>query len=415
MKIIVAVCVYNRYENVKKWINAWKQSNTNGAALYIIHNDNGDQRIMKEVMAGALGDDDIFYILRKNIGFDIGCVQDICKERLADIGNDWDYLLWCADDTIPLRKDFIQQYVATIEQPDCGIACMKISPHQALHIRTSGWMISKATSKKLKFPADPITTKGQCYLFEHKGKDLTLINQIRNMGLDVRQVAADWSAPLWDSGYWRRKNREHEYYEVFGGEKKSNNKVLFIATVYNTDPSPIVASMKMQTHLNWELILIHDGKLEVGMTGYAFSDSRIKWIETPERVGKWGHANRKWALDNLDKLSDASYVVITNSDNYHVPSFCTLMLLGFKNQHTAVATYCDKMVHSYINWGVIPCRFEKGFIDCGGVMVKREIAQEVGWRDTETHSADWTYFSDIATRYSPKNFIPVKGCLLIHN
>jgi hypothetical protein len=412
MKVIVCVCVYNRLENVKKWLNAWKQSDTTDAELNVIHNWNGDERIRDAVLKHNLENNDhITYIARENVGFDIGCVQDICKERLFT-NYHWDYLLWCADDTIPVKKDFITQYINTIQTPECGIACMKVSPHQALHVRTSGWMISKDTSRKIIFPADPITSKKQCYAFEHRDKKFMLINQIRELGLDVRQVATDWDAPLWDSGYWRRKNREHEYYQTFGGEKKSNDKVVFIATIYNTYPQ-IVSSLMCQTHFNWELVLIHDGKNENGL--HFDPDSRIKFIETEKRLGKYGHPLRRWALENLDNLSDASYVVITNADNYLVPSFCTLMLLGFKNKHTAVATYCDKMIHSYTNWNIVPCRFEKGFMDCSGVMVKREVAQEVGWRDIESHSADWTYFSDIASRYSPKNFIPVKGCLLIHN
>lgn len=425
MKIIVAVCVYNRYENIKKWITAWNQRELFEEEavwpeifereLIIIHNFNGDERI-KQICEGA----NVSYVRRPNVGFDMGCVQDIFKERLPGVSNNWDYILWCADDTIPVRKDFLQQYVNTIILPDCGCACMKISPHQTLHVRTSGWMISKETSRKIQFPADPITTKMHCYQMEHKGGRLNLINQIRELGLDVRQVAKDSVAPLWDSGYWRRLNRGHEFYEAFGVQNGYNDKVVVIATVYNSDPAPIIAAMKMQTHKNWELVLIHDGKadFENGLELKMISErenGNIKIIETPERQGKYGHPNRKWALENLDKLSDASYVVITNSDNYYPPVFLEYMLKGFQKSHTAVATYCDAMIHSYKAWQQIPVRFEKGFIDCGGVMVKREVAMEVGWRDTESHSADWTYFSDIAARYNKKSFIPVRGCLLTHN
>lgn len=90
------------------------------------------------------------------------------------------------------------------------------------------------------------------------------------------------------------------------------------------------------------------------------------------------------------------------------------MLKGF-NKHTAVATYCSEMTHSYKAWQTIPCKLERGYIDSGNVMVKSEIAKEVGWRDVESHSSDFTYFSDIANKYSWSNFIPVKGNLFVHN
>jgi len=48
-------------------------------------------------------------------------------------------------------------------------------------------------------------------------------------------------------------------------------------------------------------------------------------------------------------------------------------------------------------------------------MVKKDIACEIGWTDVDSHSSDFTYFDQIAKKYGPSNFIPVKGCLLVHN
>jgi hypothetical protein len=154
------------------------------------------------------------------------------------------------------------------------------------------------------------------------------------------------------------------------------------------------------------------------MKSYIPNDKRIKYIETKERKGNYGHPWRQWALNEISegRLSDPGYIVIGNADNYLVPVFTEYLLNGFKRSpHTVVATYCDAMVHSYRAWQVIPCRLERGYVDCSGVMIKKDIACEVGWRDIEGHSADWTYFADIATKYTWKNFVPVKGCLLIHN
>jgi glycosyltransferase involved in cell wall biosynthesis len=173
----------------------------------------------------------------------------------------------------------------------------------------------------------------------------------------------------------------------------------------------IISSLILQTHQNWELILIHDGPSEKVKT-YIPDDNRITYIETKERKGNYGHHLRQWALKEFE-LND--YVVVSNADNYYVPTFIEYMLKGFKKSHTAVATYCTETIHSYKAWQVLPAKMEKGFLDCGAVMIKSNIAKEIGWRDITDHSADWIYFQDIASKYSWRNFIPVRGCLFVHN
>jgi hypothetical protein len=407
MKIVAAIIIYNRYHNLERWLRCWKECNIHSAELIVIHNDNGEGNKFRTLCES----NNVKYILRNNIGFDIGAFQDVCRGRLLGFPTDWDYILWLTDDTYPMTKDFITPFIEQIQQPRVGCSCMKISTSVAPHIRTTGFMISKEVASRIQFPADPVTTKSHCYHFEHRGGKQTLTNQIRAMGLDIKQVAPDNTSPLWDSGYWKRLDRAAEHEQLFPSGVKPGDKVTFICTIFNSYPQ-IISSLLLQTHKNWELILIHDGPSENGMRSYIPDDARIKYIETDNRIGNWGHKYRQWALESLE-LGD--YVTITNADNYYVPVFIEYMLRGFKKSHTAVATYCESMVHSYKAWDVIKCKFERGFIDCGGVMVKADIAKEIGWRITDEHSADWVYFSDIASKYSQRNFIPVKGALFVHN
>ncbi len=404
MRIIVTVIVYNRLENLKRWIRIWNDCKPN-AELIIIHTGPED---WKNYCTGAT------YIQRKNIGFDIGAFQDVCHDRLKGFP-EWDYLLWCTDDTVPMTKDFITPFIKAFDNPKVGVSCMKISNQVRTHVRTTGFCIKRDTATKLTFPADPVITKQDCYLFEHRGAE-TLTSQIQKMGLECVQVAPDNISPLWDTGYGQRLDRLQEHNNIFTPEKPSSDKVTFICTIFNTYPQ-IISSLILQTHQNWELILIHDGPSENGMKSYIPQDERIKYIETGERLGNYGHPWRQWALNEISegRLSDPGYIVVGNADNYLVPVFTEYLLKGFQKSHTAVATYCDAMVHSYKAWQVIPCRLERGYVDCSGVMIKKEVACEVGWRDVEGHSADWTFFSDIATKHSWKNFLPVRGCLLIHN
>lgn len=410
MKIVVAVIVFNRFSNLQRWINCWHQCNKDGAELVVIHTGDEIEKF-KSICEG------VTYIHRDNKGFDIGALQDVCRGRLNGFPT-WDYLLWCTDDCIPMGKDFIKPFINTIEQPGVGIAAMQVAVSTAgeQHIRTTGFMLTDKVASRILFLIDPIITKQHCYLFEHRGAN-TMTNQVRRMGLSCVQVSPNITSPMWDTGYWKRLDRQAEHNQIFNMAQSTGDKVLFICTIYNSYPQ-IISSLMCQTHKNWELILIHDGPNETGIREhYINGDIRIRFIETETRAGNWGHSLRQWALNEIreGRLSNADYIVVTNGDNYYVPTFTEYMLKGFTKSHTSVATYCDSMTHSYVAWKNIPVRFEKGFIDCGGVMVKKDIAVEIGWRDIDSHSSDWTYFSDIAAKYSARNFIPVKGNLFIHN
>lgn len=394
--------VYNRFHNIDRWIQCWNQSEGEGELVVI---DNSQSKKIKDLCK------DVTYISRKNVGFDIGAFQDVCKNRLEGFP-DYDYLLWCTDDTLPMNKSFLAPFINRLKSKEVGIACMKISMSVQPHVRTTGFCIRKKLAEQLVFPVETITTKNECYLFEHRGKD-TLTNQVRRLGFSCEQVTPDKTSPLWDSGYWKRLDRLSEHEKAFDIKKKSSDKVTFICTIFNTYPQ-IISSLSLQTHHNWNLILIHDGPSDMSKAIYnlILGDPRITFVETESRTGNWGHGLRQMALENYE-LGD--YVVITNADNYYVPTFVEYMIKGFSKSHTAVATYCDKMTHSYKAWDVIQCRLERGYIDCGGVMVKSEIAKEVGWKNTTEHSADWLYFTEIASRYTWRNFIPVKGNLFVHN
>lgn len=412
MKIIVAICVFNRLQNIERWISCWQQSNTGEAELIIIHTGSLDD------IKNLCLKNGIKYVRRINRGFDIGAFQDVCKERLEDFPNDWDYLLWITDDVFPMTKDFISPFIEKLQKPKCGIASMENSRVIDPHVRTTAFAISKQVASKLRFHVDPITTKQDCYYFEHRGKKFTLTNQVRAMGLSCEMVAPAKSSPLWDTGYWKRIDRQKEHEAVFGAQKR-NDKVVFICPIYNMYPQ-IISSLICQTYKNWELLLIHNGPEVNGLekTVKNYNDDRIKFIVYPEQTGSYGHELRKWAIDEISKgnlSSDVGYVVVTNADNYHVPVYCEYLVKGFDKLPGSVAAYCSEMVHNYVSWKVMPVKLELGHIDSAAVMVKKDAACAVGWKDTKNHSADWTYFTDLGQRFNLSNFVKVNGCLLIHN
>ena len=202
-------------------------------------------------------------------------------------------------------------------------------------------------------------------------------------------------------------------------------KILFICPIYNSYPQ-IISSLICQTNPNWELLLIHDGPNSTGLLDIInkYNDSRVRYIELKERINDYGHSLRQYALREIKHKNiktNCDYVVITNPDNYYIPIFIDEMLKPFKNKKI-VATYCSKFVHGYISaqedgdyrFGTISTKLELGYIDCGGVVIRKKEACEIGWNSLEIYS-DWTYFKDLIEAFGEDKWERVMGCLFIHN
>jgi hypothetical protein len=399
MKTVVTIIVYNRYENIERWIDCWKKCDQTDSELVVIQSVD---RIGKTPIATLCSENGIKYFARLNKGMDIGAFAEVCQGRIIGFP-EYHRLLWITDDVIPMRKDFVKWFTG-----GNGLKCMEIASTNApLHVRTTGFSITKDIANRLVF--GKLETKMDCYDFEHRSKD-TLMLQVQRMGYIVEQVEGLPTSPLWDMGNRAYLKRMNEHLQEF--KDVANDKVTVICPIYNSYPS-IISSMISQTHQNWELLLIHDGKNETNLKEIiqGIGDSRVKYSETSNRSANWGHKIRS---EEIQKLPYNGYVLITNADNYHVPTYLEKMLTGFTSDRIK-ATFCSKMVHSYIGWGVIDCRLQRGYIDCAGVLIRNEVAKRVGWNDITSHSADWFFFNDIAKMYGESAFKKVEGCLLIHN
>lgn len=185
-KVVVAVVVYDRPDNLKYWVNQ-------DVDLYVIHNDNGED------YSHFCGKH--IYIKRTGAGFDIGAMQDVFRGRLPGFPKDWDYLLWCTDDTIPMVNDVIEQYLNHFTK-GIGIVCMHLSNEVTPHIRTTGFMIDVQVAARIQFPVKQVSTKADCYNFEYKGN--SLYKQVLRLRYKIAQVAPLPYSPVYDMNYWNR-------------------------------------------------------------------------------------------------------------------------------------------------------------------------------------------------------------------
>lgn len=402
---VVAICIYNRIDNLLHWFECWRQCDTVNAKLVVIHNHYNEPGLLESFAAACK--DIAEYIPSDKEGYDIGRFQDVCRGRIK---LDYSLMLWCCDDTFPMAKDFIRQFENKHTQGT--VVAMQISPYVRQHIRTTGFMIDRQTAEGLRFPVDPVTTKQHCYLFEHRDPDNHFLKQVNFV-----QVAPNETSPLWDVGYHRRIERSKKHIDLFGqyplpGDVEQKETVTIICPIYNEFPA-IISCLIMQTNKNWKLWLIHNGPSDGSGESFvnAVNDDRIEWMETDTYTANWGHQTRR---DYLQKVK-SKYVLITNPDNYYVPTFIEKCLKQFTIKGTTVGVYPEQIVHNYTDWKVMACRFQRGYIDCGQVVLKTKEAQEVGWNNITDHSADWLFFNDLARKYGSHKFMPIKGCLFIHN
>lgn len=221
MKVLVGVIVYDRINNIVRWLNAWHQSEKyQNARIAIVHNQDYPSRRTTQAQTILEAKPD-YYTPRKNQGFDIGALRDTLRSKQYE---DWDVLLWAVDDNIPMRKDFVRTFVEPFEKnPALGLVgnyWVKSSfyPNYKVkvpdHFRTSCFAISREAAMKLYFPVR-LNSKRDCYLFEWLHETMCLTNQIKRLGYDMMPVCGNWneswvdtSKYVWDIGCLHMKSND---------------------------------------------------------------------------------------------------------------------------------------------------------------------------------------------------------------
>ena len=448
-KIVIAVVVYDRIGNFIKWLKLAKILKSFYAVLdleiRIIQNVNRleDSTNFRNIAANF----PVSFEVRYNRGLDIGVFQDVCNERLEGFGNDFDYLIWFTDDCFPTSIFFLNDFLSEFLNPfqvneKMAMTCMEVSTEIRPHARTTAFCVKKEILSKIVFPVPTITTKNDCYTFEHGQNNFYL--QLKRLGLEVKQIEKDIFFNL-DSKrikkYGHEKARKDLYRLLYNNEEPN---VLVFATAYNRYPQ-IISSVFCQYHHNNKLEIWHDGKLNV-ITEKFFgeylemdeSKNILKFREIGEIAqGNYGHHLKKQFLETFDD-SESEYLVITNEDNYISPYFLQKAIEVLEQFPDKVAAYCSGMVHNYKpdvtakpqtwrekkamqdnhivdGYGLIPCRIERGFIDIGALVIRSSVAKSISWGDF-SHSSDWDYIENISKAFGGKDkFISFPGIHFVHN
>jgi len=194
-------------------------------------------------------------------------------------------------------------------------------------------------------------------------------------------------------------------------------KLIVISVAYER-PIPLrilIDCFIIQTDQRWKLSVIYDGPVpkdvQKVMDLYAKND-KIVFYRSKERLGNYGHPNRKQVLDRLPG-DDDDYVLMTNDDNYYVPVYIESMLSKCNN---GVGIVSCNTVHSHFQYKVHESLLKCGRIDMGAFIVRYPIAKEVGFNHID-FAADGHYAEECAEacRLNRLQTIHIPKPLFIHN
>jgi len=193
-------------------------------------------------------------------------------------------------------------------------------------------------------------------------------------------------------------------------------KLIVIAVAYDRTIwlRSMVDSWLLQTRQDWELHIIYDGpspqKVKDIMSIY--DDPRIRFYESPERYGRYGHPNRRAMLQAV-QCDPKDFILMTNDDNFYVCKFWEFMGGAIKSNTGIV--YCDT-VHSHFNYDINRSELRENGIDMGAFIVRAEIAKSTGFNH-DHFSADGTYAEECARNCHNRgaSIVKINKALFIHN
>lgn len=191
-------------------------------------------------------------------------------------------------------------------------------------------------------------------------------------------------------------------------------RIISVTFGHTTELEVFLGSLLIQTNPGWQLYLVHDGPVpvEVGRIMARYSDPRITFWHSEERNGKYGHPNRRKALEALEGEPD-DFVLMTNGDNYLTPAFVKQMLDAAK---PGVGIVMSDTLHSHLDYGYHRSQLFEGGLDMGCFIVRYDVAKSVGFK-FDHFSADGAYAVECGAECARRGLsvAHIARALFVHN
>lgn len=160
-------------------------------------------------------------------------------------------------------------------------------------------------------------------------------------------------------------------------------------------------SMKRQRYQNWELVAVTDGpNPEAVQLVRDFGDKRIRIIETPTRLGRWGHPYRQLGIN----ACEGEFIGLSNDDNYYVPGYLEQMVNALDGADIALC----QTAHSYSGWNVAAVG-----ADLGCWIARSTIVRSTPWTGAAFDS-DGVYLKALLAKAGSR-VARIERPLFIHN
>jgi len=161
-------------------------------------------------------------------------------------------------------------------------------------------------------------------------------------------------------------------------------------------------SMQRQRYTNWEVVAVTDGPNPSAKNLVEqFSDQRIRFLETKDPKGRWGHYYRQVGLD----ACQGEFIGMSNDDNYYVPGYFEQMLFALEERDADLAL-C-RILHSYRGWDVAPAGS-----DLGSWIARRRLVEITPWTGIDFES-DAKHVA--ALKRNAHKVVEIPRPLFIHN
>ena len=189
---------------------------------------------------------------------------------------------------------------------------------------------------------------------------------------------------------------------------------------YNHIPI-MIHSFLTQTNPNWKMVILHDGPDEEHtniVQPYLEKHSNIEYHQSKERYNDWGHSLREWGIN---EFVDTPWTLITNDDNYYVPTFLDECYSVISDQNNAEFIMVDCLMNTVVSNAVNQNKYQVQYtfpkttlIDMGSFIVKQDILKTVGFK-SKTFSADGVLVDSIIDTYPDLNCYKINQALFVHN
>ena len=189
-----------------------------------------------------------------------------------------------------------------------------------------------------------------------------------------------------------------------GGHTPAAEPLVSLAVRVKYSPERLqlfLLSMRRKRHENGEVVAVTDGPnaAAVELVGQ-MGDRRVRVIETPKALGKWGHPYRQVGLD----ACRGEFISTSNDDNYYVPGYLEQMVNALRDADLAMC----KLLHNYFAWEICPAG-----TDLGSWIARAELIRKVPWKGDE-FTSDQDYIKTLKA-LAGERVAAIEKALFVHN